>query len=327
MKITDYIRTLIGRRKNNLLTWGDAHSTFDWRLSNLRFGEVILLNAIDILTDIYNEVIWQSIVETQKAKAWVSFVNRHGLRILKQLLMSKGYAVIGYRLNDEGEWLFWQMRDKEYREERDDNNVYIVPKDDAVLCYVLKSPTFEATGHGDRWWCDPFVRYLDNILNGSNTISERMGVVVAASPKDPANAPMPTALDEEEKKELEKQLQNDYGHLSRQSIMMLLPRPMDFQTINLAGLDLRTAEKVKLAITAICDRIKVPANQVAMIDATSSRSLANGTELREGDIYKYRNFRRLLNATFYDFAAEIGLQMDYQIENEPLTTQGQSIEQ
>jgi hypothetical protein len=61
----------------------------------------------------------------------------------------------------------------------------------------------------------------------------------------------------------------------------------------------------------------VPANQVGIIDANSSKSFANGSELREGDITKYRNFRRLLSFTFYQMAEDLGLQVDYIIENEP----------
>ena len=86
-----------------------------------------------------------------------------------------------------------------------------------------------------------------------------------------------------------------------------------------------SGEAANGAVKIICDRIKVPANQVALINASSGFS--NGTELREGEIAKYRSFRRFLNATLYDFAAEIGLQVDYTIENEPLTNQGQQIEQ
>ena len=51
-------------------------------------------------------------------------------------------------------------------------------------------------------------------------------------------------LTEEQKKKLEKDLKEDYGALSRQSNIMLLPREMTWQIINLAGLDLKMAEKV-----------------------------------------------------------------------------------
>lgn len=327
MKLADNIRALFNRKQNHVLLQ-TGYTPFEWSTSCMPFGECLYLNITELITDIYSEVIWSARLgyDTPKFRAWKSFVDRNGQRILGQLLNKAGFAVIAWRRFDE-DFVFWQMRTDEYEVNAQQDEVIIKAKDPNVSYFVLRSPTLEATGKSDKDWCKPFVKYLDNVLNGSNTVSERMGVFVAASPRDPANAPMVTTLGEAEKKELERQLQNEYGSLHRQNIAMLLPRPMDFQTINLAGLDQKTAEKAKLAILAICDRLKVPANQVAIIDANSSKSLSNGTELREGDLTKYRTFRRLLNSTWFDMATEVGLHVDYTIENEPKTVQGQTIEQ
>ena len=108
---------------------------------------------------------------------------------------------------------------------------------------------------------------------------------------------------------------------------MLLPSEVSTNVINLAGLDQRTSERVLMAAKVIADRLKVPANQITLIDAASSKSLANGTEMREGDLAKYRSFRRYLDATLYKMADDLGLQPNYKLENEPKTTQGQQIEQ
>ena len=99
---------------------------------------------------------------------------------------------------------------------------------------------------------------------------------------------------------------------------MILPREMSWQTINLAGLDLKMQEKVKIAILAIADRIKIPANQVVIIDAQSSKSLANGSEIREGDKLKYKSFKRLFERSFIEMARYYGLQVDYIIDGEPI---------
>ena len=132
------------------------------------------------------------------------------------------------------------------------------------------------------------------------------------------NAPTATVLTKEQKQEMEKEMRKEYGALSDQSNIMLLPREMSWQTINLAGLDLKMQEKVKIAILAIADRIKIPANQVAIIDAQSSKQLANGSEIREGDKLKYKSFRRLFERTFADMAREYGLRIDYIIDGEPI---------
>ena len=119
-------------------------------------------------------------------------------------------------------------------------------------------------------------------------------------------------------KKLEQEMREDYGALSNQSNIMILPREMSWQTINLAGLDLKMQDKVKTAILAIVDRIKVPANQVAIIDANTTKSLANGGEIREGDKLKYKSFRRLFERSFMDLARYYGLQIDYVIDGEPI---------
>ena len=243
-----------------------------------------------------------------------------------QLFNREGSAVIGWKKIGDG-FRFWQMSKDEYTLTTKEDETIVKPHDKDANYYVLKSPTYEAIGKSDKLLCAPYIKYLDNILNGSSTIASRLGTFVIGSPTTPNNAPAAVVLSKQQKDELEKQIQNEYGSLSRQKQVMLLPNGMQWQVINLAGLDNKTAEKARLAILAICDRVKVPANQVAIIDANSSKSLSNGTELREGDMAKYRSFRRLLNATLYDFAVEIGLSVDYRIENEPKSVQGQTIEQ
>ena len=166
--------------------------------------------------------------------------------------------------------------------------------------------------------CHGFLSFLDDVLNGSATVSKRLGAVVVASPKNLNSAPTATILTDDQKKKLEEDMRKDYGALSNQSNIMLLPREMSWQIINLAGLDLKMQEKAKTAILAIVDRIKVPANQVAIIDAQSSKQLANGGEMREGDKLKYKSFRRLFERTFADMARYYGLQIEYKINGEPI---------
>ena len=328
MNIKDAFSILFQRKQYAVLRRDDLLNTFDAYTERHKFGEMLYLNIIELQSDIYNEVIWSPKLgfDGPLYKGWQRFMQYSGLRILVQLKYGyKGYVVVAWR-RDGSDYVFWQLGDDDYIEMTKKNAVVIKPKDPNVSFYVIKSPTFDTTGHSDRFYCNAYIKYLDNILNGSNTVSQRLGTFVIGSPATPNGAPAMAVLNEYQKKELEESLQKEYGALSHQKQIMILPNGMNFQTINLAGLDQKTTEKAKLAILAICDRVKVPANQVAIIDASSSRSLANGTELREGDLAKYRSFRRYLNATLYDFAVEIGLKVDYTIENEPLTTQGDTIE-
>jgi hypothetical protein len=210
------------------------------------------------------------------------------------------------------------MQPNEYTKASTDRVIIAEPNNPIVKTYVMKSATFATYGLSDRSICRGFLKFLDDVLNGSATVSKRLGAVVVASPKNLTNAPTATVLTDEQKKKIEEDMRKDYGALSNQSNIMLLPREMNWQVINLAGLELRMQEKVKTAILAIVDRIKIPANQVAIIDAQSSKQLANGSEIREGDKLKYKSFRRLFERTFADMARYYGLQIDYKINGEPV---------
>jgi hypothetical protein len=113
-------------------------------------------------------------------------------------------------------------------------------------------------------------------------------------------------------------MQNEYGALRKQNTLMVLPREMNVSTLSLANIDIKVQEKVKLAILAIAGKIKIPANQVPLIDAMSSKSLSNGGELKEGDFSKYQSFERLLNKTFIRLAEDMHIRVNYTIYNKPI---------
>lgn len=330
MKIWDNIKARFSK-SNHVLWWrGAAGFMPDWEISKHKFGETMYLNIVEMLTDIFAEVTFTQVGVTEptaKFIAWRNWVQRNGQRILVQLYRDKGYAVIGYdALIDESgsaQWRFYELGTDAYVVRRKDDVEYVECKDQMQKFYVLKSPTFEAVGKSDHSLCEPFIKMLDAVLNGATTTSERLGAYVVMTPKSDNFGGV---LEQDEKDEIEKEIQREYGMLSKQKQVMVLPRPMDSNIVSLAGVDIKMQDKARTALLGIADRIKVPANQIAFIDANSSKSLSNGTELREGDMAKYRQFRRVLNATFYDMAHELGMRIDYTIENEPKSVQGQQIE-
>jgi hypothetical protein len=252
--------------------------------------------------------------EGAKFAAFRAFFYAWGKTIL-QKLFDEGYVVIAY---DPASFRFWIMDAKEYAVKTEGEVTIIEPHDPTANVYVMKSSTYVSRNKSDKAICKGFLDFLDDVLNGSATVSKRLGAVVIASPKNLTNAPTATVLSKEQKEEMEKEMREDYGALSKQSNLMLLPREMAWQVINLAGLDLKMQEKVKTAILAIVDRIKIPANQVAIIDAQSSKQLANGGEIREGDKLKYKTFRRLFERSFVDMATYYGLKITYAIDGEPI---------
>lgn len=297
-----------------MLTRGFGYSFGALSLSRLEFSKVVFLNICELLTDLTNDVTFSlrsgSAEDFGKFRA---FFEMNGQFVMNKLFMD-GFVVIandmvGLRV----------MNVNEYRVQTLKNGATkIVPITKGTDIYVMKSETFEVMGKSDECFLDSWLTYLNNVLNSSNTISERLGALVVASPKNASTAPTTLVLNKEQKDALEKDIQKEYGSLSTQKSIMVLPREMQFDTISLSSLDIKTAEKARLAILAICDRIKVPANQVAIIDANSSKSLSNGGELKEGDYNKYQSFERLLNRTFVRMALDMGLSVDYTIYNKPV---------
>lgn len=313
MAFFDNIRQRLFRRyqllRSYVCGWGD--------ITVYKFGETIFRNIVELLTDLTNDVEWHNVDARGNLRfaEFKAFFERDGQLALWRVYRH-GYCVIGIK---DGKYPSFRLLDNaEYEKTQSGGKTYIRPKIKDYETYVMRSETFREENKSDYQLCVPFVQFLDNLFNASNTSTEKMGTFVVASPETPTGFPTPVVLEDDQKKELEKEIAREYGSLSKQRHIMLLPRGMRFQTISMEGIDRKLVEKVRLCVLAICDRIKVPANQVAIIDANAAKTLANGTELREGDYNKYQSFERLLNHTFVRFAAEIGMNVTYTIYNKPL---------
>lgn len=321
MKIIDNIRSYFFRRwqavRTYVTTWGS--------ISCYPYGETIYRNIVELLTDLCNDVQWVNLGKKDNLRfaEFKVFFERDGQTALWRCY-KQGYAVIGVKQEDNNPRFRLFDRD-EYHEVSSGDNVYAKSKVEGWETHVIMSEAYRETGHSDYDLCQPFVKFLDNLFNASNTSTEKMGTFIVASPETPSGYPTRVVLNKPEKEELEKQIAKEYGALSKQRHIMLLPQGMNFETISLEGIDRKLAEKVRLCVLAICDRIKVPANQVAIIDADSSKTLSNGSELREGDFNKYQSFERLLNRTFMKLAMELGMNVTYNIYNKPIRNNGSTI--
>jgi hypothetical protein len=238
-----------------------------------------------------------------------------------------GFAVIGYRLSEdrdiEGKPVTRFVTDMrlldrdEWNERQVGSDTFINAKDEAWRVYVMKSQTYRMVNKSDWDLCHPAIEFLDNTLNASNTSVKKLGAFVVASPETPTGAPTAVKLDPDDKKDMEKEISEQYGLLSRQKQIMLLPKGMNFQTVSLTNIDNRLTERVRMAVELIADKIRVPASQISVIDATAGKSLSNGGEVHEGDRLKYKTYERMLNKTFIALAEYCGLSVTYTIYNKP----------
>lgn len=310
------------QQKRGVLRYGGNMYMPDCGITQYRFGETLFLNGVQLLSDLYSELYWET-SRTEKATAWRRWVSDTGQRNILRLFRD-GYIVVGYKEDASIGWGFYDMPSSEYTVTKEGGDLIVRCQKETQYFYVLLSPTYSQTGYSDYYWCKPFIKLADAALNSACTTSERLGAYIVLSPE---TNDFGGTLTDAEKDAVEVELEKEYGALSKQKQVMLLSRTMRSQVVNLAGVDLRMQEKVKSAILGMADRLKIPANQIAFIDSTSSKTLANGGELREGDMAKYRTFRRLMDATYYKMAHDLGIFADYRLENEPLSIQGQKIEQ
>lgn len=315
-KITNFVQRIIPTRLQVLFkNWfgGVVGGGFDVCHNN--FADLIWYNICDILGDLLEDVSITAANLTGDSlyffSAFKQFVYAWG-RAVWQILWDNGYCVIGWDGSK-----FWIMTQNEYHTPSEGDTTYVRAYNDNVQVYVMRSLTYMVHQKSDKAMCKSWLDYLDDVSNGSATITKRLGAVVIASPKNITNAPTQFVMSKEQKKEMEKELRQDYGMLGNQSNLLLLPREMNFQTLSLAGLELKALEKIRACAMVIADRIKVPANQIAIIDANSSKALANGSELREGDRAKYASFRRLFERTFVQMAIDLGITMTYTVTGEP----------
>lgn len=310
-KIRNYFLSL---KPLNYIPARKSPKSYDIDIGSLDFATIVFENICDLLVDLVSDttLILKSGNPTT-FKAFSDFFYRDGKRTLVDIF-TDGYAVIGY-LDGKFEIL--------------DTGDYYKKTDGKRLEFVHRNPYWQGEiivfeGEHHRIYqmshlekLKPFLQLLNNVLNASNTITKKMGVSVFATPRTASGMNTASKLLPKEIEQLEKSTEKSYGALDTQKIIHFLSDDLRFEIINLAGQNLGLNEKMRTAVLAIADKIKIPANQVSLIDANTSKAFANGTEMKEGDFQKYQAFERLLQSTFVELAKMLHIEITYEIYNKP----------
>lgn len=319
MKIANIISKILPRRSSVLVDQYGQGVFGTWYAESKAYSRLIWHNLCSLLLDLVDDVKVELDASQASDKdavytfsAFKAFFYAWG-RIVLQRIKDEGYVVIGW----DG-IRFWLMTPTEYSMPSAQDMTIVKPINEGVQAYVMKDSIFQLRGFSSLSLARPWLDFIDDICNGSATVSKRLGAVVIGSPKTYSGAPMPTILTDEQKATIEKDIEEHYGALRNQHQFMLLPKEMAFQVVNLAGLDLKFESKLRQCVLAVADSIPVPSNQVSLIDANSSKALSNGGELREGDKAKYKSFRRLFEHTFVQMSLDLGLRINYAIDGEPI---------
>ena len=316
MKIRDKIRNsilnLIGEISPNRVK-RQAHS-INFQIGNFKYAEVIFENITEILIDLQSDT---SLIFKGGNDISFDIINLFFKKEGKKFLYYT-YRYGRVFLIFEGNVLTIAEPFDIQKETRGDYDYYFLKKDKAKRVIVFDSEHFQMYGksHFDKLF--PFFDLLNNILNASNTITKRLGVAVFATPVTPGSSSFTGNLTPEQKKKIEDEIENAYGALDSQNILHILTEDLKFNQINLAGQNINLTERSKIAILTIADKIKVPANQISLIDASASKAFANGSEILAGDFQKYQSFERLLVSTIFPLAEILGCSITYDIYNKPV---------
>ena len=215
-RLSDYIEQWRDRYSKSVLV-DNSRLYVDTCITQMPFAEAMFYNIIDLLTDICNDTkfVYRG-TNAQVFAAFSAFFDTYGQQVMN-LLFDNGFAVIKI---DRTSGVFLRLMDiSEYTTETHGTRVEVRAIDGSEV-YVMRSPTFCAVGKSDRQLLKPYLKYLDNVLNGSNTANERMGVLISVSPESVSGAPTQPTLTKWEKDEFEKKLggdESEYGILKSKS--------------------------------------------------------------------------------------------------------------
>ncbi|NLE03396.1 MAG: hypothetical protein GX638_01150 [Crenarchaeota archaeon] len=310
-KIRNYFLSL---KPLNYIPSRKSPKSYDIDIGSLDFATIIFENACDLLVDLVSDTTL--ILKSGNPTAFKSFSDffyRDGKRTLVDIF-ANGYVVIGY---SNGRFEILDTCD--YYKKTDGQKIEFVHRNPywqgKIIVFEGEHHRIYRMSHLEK--LKPFLQLLNNVLNASNTITKKMGVSVFATPRTVSGMNTARKLLAREIRELEEDVEKSYGALDTQKIIHFLSDDLKFEIINLAGQNLGLNEKMRVAVLAIADKIKIPANQIGLIDANTSKAFANGTEMKEGDFQKYQAFERLLQSTFVELAKLLHIDITYEIYNKP----------
>jgi hypothetical protein len=310
-KVKNYFLSL---RPLNYIPARKNEKSYDINIGDLDFAKVVFENICDILVDLVSDTTLE--LKSGNAKtfyAFNKFFNRDGKRAMVDIL-KHGYIVIGYKDKN-----FSLLNSSEYRKTTDGKKLKFEHLDanwkGEIIVFEGEHHRIYGMSHLEK--LKPFLEMLNNVLNASNTVTKKLGVSIFATPRTVSGMNTVQKLLPKEIQELEKSTEKNYGALDTQKIIHFLSDDLRIEVINLAGQNLGLDEKLKVAVLAIADKIKCPANQISLIDANTSKAFANGSEITAGDFQKYQSFERLLVSTFVELAKMLQIDITYTIYNKP----------
>lgn len=170
--------------------------------------------------------------------------------------------------------------------------------------YVLRTADWRCHNKSTREILRPTLDYLNDICNAQQTTVKRLGRLILLTPQMDEYG---NKLTEEELKDEEKKIGQDYGLLSEQSVVKLLNHSYNVHDIDITGKSLALETKERNVVRIICDKLGVPFELVAA--ALDGNPNATG-------IYQESAMRRLFVTvhSWCDLLSSLARQMGVEVE-------------
>lgn len=225
-----------GKRRSKVrrypLGWG-GYSASAFAISNNVYADVIVASILDIISNALKGTNWSTTSSSSRDfVCFVDFFERDYDKVVNSLFF-KGYAPVV----------------------RDADGFFRLTERTEGADYTFVSSDYSRYSKSTADLLRPFLSYLDDILNASNTSIKRLGVMAFLMPKSDTYG---NGLTEEELDAEEKRLQTDYGILDNQKIIKVTAKDYSLGVLNIGGANLQLDSRLQSVIKTITGKIGVP---------------------------------------------------------------------
>ena len=305
--------------KNNRAPW---HCWGGFAHSHKNYAEVVFFQFVKMLGNMFSDVELKYAVKggvySKRFTAFKDWFDKNAFKSWTQLCY-KGFIIVGH-FDENGREYFRTLNDDEYIINQNIVQVKDLPYLKRINgndkdCFFMSSDVYDCFGLSDRAFLDSYLELADKYLNNSDIAIDSNGHLVFCSP-EPENGHSSTLLSDEEANKWEKQIKDEAKFSDSFLKAHFSNRPMKIQDVDLTNFDTANFEKLVKVMLILAGFFDVPANQIPLLESSSSRSLTSGGELIAGDLLKYKTFERMLQM-FVDCAKFFNLEITYMINNNP----------
>lgn len=267
MRIGNYRIEFYNVRKHRPVFFDDLNiDNLSARGARLRFADGDFTSILMMITSRLENVVYGFEVEMLAAKRLAEFVKDNALRLIRELV-EEGFV----RLDVSGVLSCGVRFADDNSEEK-----FVVEYFDDV---------YRATGETRFEKLRPHLKMLDTVNNSGLNLIENYGAMGILSP---ANSTFQDGyLDEEQKKEMQKEYNDAHGVTFGKWALMITRREVKFQPINLPIKELEIRENRKDAIGSILQAMNVPKELHALFESAKFANMNEAERAMYGNTVGY----------------------------------------